>query len=243
MRRAAVVVAVATLAGACDARDDGTVRLSLFAAQSLERPLRDAAAAYEAAHPGVDVELHAAGSQILVAQIEQGAPADVVVTADARSMQRLVDARLVEEPAVVARNRLALIVPATSSIATPADVARPGTKLVLAMDAVPAGAYAQQAFGALGVDVAGRVVSREDSIAGVVAKVQLGEADVGVAYATDAREGLRAIPFPEGAAPDVTYPAAVVAASRHVDAARSLRAFLSTAAGQAPLRATGFLPP
>lgn len=240
-RLAPVALLVAALAAGC-ARSDAT--LTVFAAASLEPAMTRIAAATEAAQPGTDVVVHAAGSQVLAAQLLEGAPADVVVTADEPTMQRLVDARVVHAPVIVARNRLAWIVPAATTAFAPADLERTGTKLVICDAAVPAGRYARAAFIALGVadTAAHHIVSEEDSVHGVVAKVALGEADVGVAYVTDVArvQGVRAIPFPEGAAPEVRYPAAVVVAARDPQRAQ---AFVRALVAAPALRDDGFLPP
>ncbi len=220
--------------------------LTIFVAASMEPAMQRIARADRAAHPGADVVVHGAGSQILVAQLLEGAPADVVVTADEVTMQKLVEAGVVRPPVTVAKNRLAWIVPATTTAFTKADLARPGLRLVVCDEAVPAGRAARAAFAQTGVaDVAQqRVVSEEDSVAGVVAKVALGEADVGVAYVTDAARtvAVRAIPFGEQdvVVADVRYPAAVVVASSQPERAR---AFVDALVGARALQDDGFLPP
>lgn len=247
-RDALVFASLVAVGAACADAAPARTRVVVFAAQSLERPLRDVERAVEAARPDLDFAVHAAGSQILVSQIAQGARADVVVTADERTMRQLSDQGLVGSPAIVARNRVALIAPSSTTIASPADLAKPGTKVVVCVEAAPCGAAAKRVLEALGLGeaVARNVVSREDGVAGVVAKVALGEADVGVAYVTDAAASggaLRAIPIPVEADVEVRYPAAVVASSAAKPAAHDVVAFLAGDVGRAAFAAAGFLPP
>jgi len=159
--------------------------VDVFAAASLREAFTAVAAAFEAAHPGTRVRLSVAGSQVLAAQVRQGAPAEVLATADVESIEGLVPYR------VLARNQLAVVGPAVRSLS---DLARPGLRVVLAAPEVPAGRASRAALGAAGVVV--HPVSLEDSVAGVVTKVRLGEADGGIAYVTDLRSGLPGAPVP-----------------------------------------------
>jgi molybdate transport system substrate-binding protein len=216
MRTTPLVAAAVTLAlqaAACaregaSAEPDRTVRV--FAAQSLEKSLREICAEFERANAGDHVELHMAGSQILAAQIEEGASADMVITADEATMARLSDKQLVTHAAPFAKNVLVLAVPAASTLAAVPEIGKPGVKVVMAGDKVPVGKYAREALGKIGLReaVEKNVVSNEESVAGVVTKLTLGEADAGFVYATDvlASAGqLRAIPLPPEAAADVRY--------------------------------------
>lgn len=159
-------------------------RLDVFAAASLRAAFTAAAAAYERGHPGTDVRLSFSGSQVLAAQVRQGAPADVLATADVASIRGVVPHQ------VLAHNRLAVV---GAGMRTLADLARPGLRVVLAAPEVPAGRAARAALQDAGVTV--RPVSLEDSVAGVVTKVRLGEADAGIAYATDLHDGLPGTPL------------------------------------------------
>ena len=155
-----------------------------------------------------------AGSQQLATQLEQGATADVFASADERWMTYAAEKDLLAEPArLFAHNRLAVIVPATNParIGRLQDLARRGVKLVVAAEAVPVGAYTRQSLAKLAQApdfpadfdrrVLANVVSQEENVKAVVTKVQLGEADAGVVYVSDAigsvARHLRVFPIPE----------------------------------------------
>ena len=135
------------------------------------------------------------------------------------------------------------------------DLARPGVKLILAAEAVPAGEYSREALrrlsgaGEFGPDFAARVlrnvVSEEDNVKGVVAKVQLGEADAGIVYVSDVtpavRRAVRNIPIPDADNVVADYPIAVLAGARHRDAARAFVDFMLSAEGQRLLERHGLL--
>jgi molybdate transport system substrate-binding protein len=247
-RGGTAAVLLALLAGAPAAAE--TVRV--FAASSLTDAFREAAADFEAAHPGVRVELQLGGSQVLRVQVEQGAPADVFASADREHARALWTAGLVGEPRVFARNRLVVAVPrGPGKVRSLGDLARPGVRLVLAAPSVPAGRYATEAlrrldaWGGLGEGFAAgvrrNVVSEETNVRAVLAKVRLGEADAGFVYATDVRgagEGTEALALPVDVA--VEYEIAVVRASREPGAAAAFVARVLGERGQAILRRHGF---
>ena len=122
--------------------------LNVFAAASLTGAFDDEKQTLAASDPGLSLTYNFAGSQALVTQIQQGAPADVFASADEKNMQKLVDAGLVEAPKPFARNKLEIAVaPGNPKHVTGlADLERPGVTLVLADPSVPAGKYARQAF-------------------------------------------------------------------------------------------------
>lgn len=239
MRRAALVAAaavVATLNPACRAAPEAP--LTVLAAASLGAAFTDGAVA----GPGGRAAFSFAGSQQVVAQLEAGAPADVVATADPEMMDRLVDAGLVGTPRVFATNRLAIAVAPgdPGRVAGLADLGRPGLKVVLADPAVPAGRYSRQVLDRAGVRV--RPVSLELDVKAVAAKVAAGEADAGLVYATDvAGPDRRDI----AGADDVVarYSAAVVEGTRRAAAARDFVDRLLGTRAQAALAGLGFGPP
>jgi molybdate transport system substrate-binding protein len=239
-RSAALTLAAVLLAGcgSAGARDDDTI--TVFAASSLTEPLTEIAAQLEA--DGADVRLSFAGSPTLVAQVRQGAPADLVVTADERTMASLAD--LVDgEPRVVARNALAVAVPTgnPARIASLSALAEPGTDVVLAAPEVPAGRAAREALEAAGVVV--RPVSEEPDVKAVLAKVRLGAADAGLVYASDlqaADDDVDGFVLPGVVN---TYPAAVLRRAANPSGARALLDVIVSDAGRQVLREHGFLPP
>jgi molybdate transport system substrate-binding protein len=213
--------------------------LRVFAAASLTKvfPRIDPHARYQFA-----------GSDVLQAQIQQGAPADVFASASPKQAQALLEAGLVEKPVSFATNTLALIVP----LANPArvhsvyDLRRRGVSLVIGDSTVPVGAYSRQVLAALGLtSLLSHVKSNDSDVKQVVSQVALGQADAGFAYITDVRAAsgrVRAIQIPERGRPRVQYEIAVVKAG---NAARA-RAFVDevlSSGGQAQLRAAGFGPP
>lgn len=241
---AALSTVLALAASACGgaAADDRATELRVLAAASLTESFTRLGGAYETAHPGTRVVLAFAGSQDLVAQVRQGAPADVLATADAQTMGAVAD--LVSSPKVFARNHLVIgVAPGNpEGIVGLAGLTGRGLKVVLAAPEVPAGNYAAQALEAADTDL--RPVSLEASVKGVVTKISLGEADAGVVYVTDVAaadgtiEGV-AVPAQENVA--VTYPIATLG-----DATTEADAFIDlvlSPGGQRILREAGFLAP
>lgn len=260
----ALLAALAILpACACAARaapggaSTGTLRV--FAAASLSDAFAEIARRFELAHPGTSVRLNLAGSQQLAIQIEQGAAADVFASADTLAMARLHGRSLLAgEPAVFARNRLVVIVPRANSarIAGIPDLARRGVKLVIGAGAVPAGRYTRELLGRLArvpgypADFAARalanVVSEEENVRSVVAKVRLGEADAGVVYASDVGPALTRVVQvfepPAGAAVVATLPVAVVKGARLPARAREFVDLVLAAEGRRILERHGLVP-
>jgi molybdate transport system substrate-binding protein len=187
------------------------------------------------------------GSDTLAAQIEQGAPADVFISANMAIPEALYAKHLVTKPRVLTRNTLVLVVPRANPahVRTVADLRRKGVKLVVADPTVPVGKYTVEVLRKLHeTAILDHVVSRETDVRGVLAKVALGEADAGFVYATDARTvpgKVTAIRLPARGQPNVEYGIAVVRSSRHAAAAEAYVARLLRAPAQEKLRAAGFL--
>jgi molybdate transport system substrate-binding protein len=227
--------------------------LTVSAASSLTESFQDIGRAFEAEHDGVHVLLNFASSSSLALQIVQGAPADVFASANPAQMQKVVEEGLTAgEPTTFTGNRLVIIVPDGSSMASPEGLAAPGTKVVLAAPEVPVGNYARQSLRKMnalyGTDFAERVtanvVSEEPNVRQVAAKVQLGEADAAIVYATDAivTDNTRVIEIPDPVNIVASYPIAVVDGSTQQQLARSFVDFVLSTEGQALLAAHGFRP-
>jgi molybdate transport system substrate-binding protein len=234
------------------------VNLTILGAASLKGALEKATAAYEAATPGVTLTVSTDSSAALATQIQQGAPADVFLSADTSNPKKLVDGGFASgAPVVFAGNRLTVIVPKGNpgGVATPADLAKPGLKIIAAGDAVPITKYASQLVSNLAAlpgypagfagAYATNVASKEDNVKAIVAKVELGEGDAGIVYVTDAAASSKVatVAVPDAANVPASYSGVVVKASAHADAARAFLDWLAGPDGQAILASFGFLPP
>lgn len=252
-RAAAAVLAAVLLAplAACGGGSSGsdrggadTTRLTALAASSLTDVFKTAGAAYEKSHPGTEITFSFAGSQELAAQVRQGAPADALVTADTRTMESL--ASDTGEAVVIARNRLVIAVEEGNPhrIGSPADLADSRLKVVLAAPQVPVGRYSRQILDARGIDV--RPVSQEPNVRAVLSKVELGEADAGLVYRTDATTAAAttdAVDIPDEQNALASYPAAPLKAAQDPDAAQAFVTWLSGPEAQKILRDAGFQQP
>ena len=245
---------VASVAGSGAA----SASLTIFGAASLKAVLDRAKAAYEAANPGTTLTVSTDSSATLETQIEQGAPADVFLSADTTNPKKLVDEGLASGSAVTfAGNILTIIVPKANpaGIRTPADLARSGVKVIAAGDAVPITRYATQLVANLAKEpgypagfaaaYAANIASKEDNVKAVVAKIELGEGDAGIVYITDAKASTKVttIDVPASANVPATYAGVVVKASTHAASAAAFLAWFAGPDGGAILASFGFLPP
>ncbi len=217
--------------------------LTVFAAASLTTTFEELEGQFEDAHPGVDVKLSFGGSSDLVAQITEGAQADVFASADTANMDKLVAAKLASgDPLEFATNTLMIAVPPgnPAGITNLADLARKDVDLVLCQPEVPCGSAALKVGEAAGLTF--EPVSEEESVAGVLTKVEDGEADAGLVYVTDvaaAGDALEGIAFPEAAGAVNHYPIVAVEGSKRADLAQQW-IDLVTGAGQKVLQDAGF---
>jgi molybdate transport system substrate-binding protein len=222
---ALLVPALLVACGGDDAGDGGTV--TVFAAASLTASFNEIGEAFEAEHEDVTVEFNFAGSQALATQLVEGAEADVFASANQTQMERIVDEELNDgEPAVFARNRLAIIVPADNpaGVESVNDLGNPDLKLVLAAEDVPVGQYARESLAMLVQTeefqqeypdfTEFNVVSNETNVLQVVTRVSLGEADAGIVYETDVTpdvaEDVMLIPIPDNLNVVAEYPIAAL---------------------------------
>lgn len=257
-RRAAVAVATVALLvplAACGeegaAKDAGASKggtpqanLTVLAAASLTDAFRTAGAAYEKSHPGTKVTFSFAGSQELVAQVAQGSPADALVTADTKSMDKV--KADTGTPAVIAKNRLviATVEGNPHKVDELKDLADTNLKVVLAAPEVPAGKYSQKILDAQKITV--KPVSQEPNVRAVLSKVELGEADAGLVYKTDAasaEDKVDAVEIPDAQNAIAEYPAATLKGSKNAEAAAAFVAWLSSPEGQKILQDAGFQKP
>jgi len=221
-----------------------TGSLTVFAAASLTESFNDLRTALKASAPGLSLTYSFGGSGALVTQVQQGAPADVIATADTPTMQKLTDAGLVEAPLTFARNALEMLVAPGNpkGIKVLADLGRSDLKVVLADDTVPVGKYAAQALQAAGATV--RPVSKEPDVKSAVAKVTLGEADATIVYVTDVNAAGtkgQGVDIPAAGNVVAEYPIAVVKATKNRAGAAAFVDTVVRGAGQEALHRRGFL--
>jgi molybdate transport system substrate-binding protein len=234
------------------------VELTVFGAASLGPVLDRVAAAYAALPGGASLAISTDSSAALATQIEQGAPADVFLSADTTNPSRLAAAGLADgDPVAFATAGLAIIVPDDNpaGLREPFDVARPGVRVVAAGDAVPITAYAARLIENLAAEpgapagfvaaYAANVVSKEDNVAAVRAKIELGEGDAAIVYATDAAatDRVRTILVPATADVPASFAGLVVRGSPKLAAAGTFLAWLARPDGQAILAEFGYRPP
>ncbi len=247
----AVLVAFGLLAGGCGDDDETATAaigdVTVFAAASLTNAFTELGDAFTAANPGAKVTFNFAASSELVAQIDEGAPADVFASADTNNMAKLTDAgNYASEPVVFTAN-LAEIVVAPGNphgIIGVADLANPDLIVISCAPEVPCGRYAQQILDNAGVVVTFK--SLEENVRAVVAKVTLGEADAGIVYATDvlnAGDEAAGVEIPADINVVAEYPIAVTKAAATPQAAQAFVDFVMSDAGRAILESYGFVSP
>lgn len=218
--------------------------LTVFAASSLTSAFNTAEKGLELDHPGFTGQYSYGSSQALVTQVINGAPADVIATANTATMQQLVTARLVETPEKLCKNKLEIIVAPGNpkNIKTLANLTAPGLAVVLAGPSVPVGMYAAKALAAAGIKLTPKSYQLDD--AEVVQQVESGNADAALVFVTDvvsAAGKVTGVPIPDAQNVLGTYEIAVVKSSAHQAAAA---AFVTSAVSgdvQTQLLTSGFL--
>jgi len=234
--------------------------LTVFAAASLTGALTGIAQEYETAHTDTKIVLNFDGSQALRTQIEQGAHADLFLSANTKHMTTLQGEDMIVNDSVriFAKNKLALLVPKDNraNITSLSDLATPGIRLVMGTKEVPFGDYTRQMLGKMANDsaygsayqdaVMKNVISEEPAVTGLVARLRLGEADAGIAYASDVSEGDRelitTLPVPDQYNVIASYPLGIVQESKVKDQAAAFAQFISSPGGDAILSRYGFTP-
>ncbi len=238
----------------CKPGSSSSNTLCIFAASSLLEAFTDLQTAFQSKHPKTKIELSFAGSQVLRLQLEQGARADIFASANPSHMKVLHQSGRVTTPQTFAYNELVLIVPRKN----PAGLKRfkdlpKARKLVVGTQHVPIGSYTLQVLKQAGhvygnafqSQVMRHIVSYENNVRLVRAKVVLGEADAAIVYRTDARTSskVKTISIPTSINVKARYPVAVVKAAQNTKLALEWVQFLLSKAGKRILRRHGFVVP
>ncbi len=230
--------------------------LTVLAASSLTDAFGELENTFEEQHPDTDLLPSFGGSSELLAQIEQGAPADVFTSADEAKMDEAVNEDLVSEPQIFARNRPVVIVPTDNpaGIQQLQDIAKPGVRLVLAQDGVPIAEYAKLILSNANSEYGGNfeqqvmdnIVSREANVRASASRVALGEADATFVYVTDVTSDIQpqveVIEIPQNLNVTATYPIATIKEATNPDLAQEWVELVLSDEGQGVLAKYGFMP-
>jgi molybdate transport system substrate-binding protein len=221
----------------------------VFAAVSLTEALEEIAVGYER-RSGDDVVFHFGASSMLARQIEQGAPADLFLSADDAQMDALAKNRLLVDAtrASLLSNSLVIVVPkeSTTKITAPAQLLNIKSLALAEPSSVPAGVYARAWLTKLGLweRIAPNVIPTE-SVRAALAAVESGNVDAAIVYKTDARIAKRtrvAFEVPRAQGPAISYPIALVRDAEQRDAALRLLAHLRSKEAMAIFEKHGFVP-
>jgi molybdate transport system substrate-binding protein len=221
--------------------------LTVFAAASLTDVFGELGDQLMADNPGLEVQFNFAGSSALATQLTQGAPADVFASANQAQMTVVTDAGLpAEEPTVFTENVLEIAVPADNpgNVTGLADFANPDLTLAVCAPDVPCGAAATQVFDAAGITAAPD--TEEEDVRAALTKVQLGEVDAALVYASDVQSAgsdVEGIEFPESEDAVNEYPICLLAEAPNPGAAQAFIDLVLSDEGQEALEAAGFRAP
>jgi molybdate transport system substrate-binding protein len=230
--------------GCTTTQDD---KLNVLAASSLTGTFTELGTVFEKEHPGVDVRLSFDSSATLASQVVEGAPADVLATADEQTMHTVVAAgATAERPHVFATNHLVLVVPTgnPAHVRTLGDLARPGVSYVMCVPSAPCGHVAATVLDRANIEAP--AASEETDVKAVLSKVTLGEADAGLVYATDALAAgtsVRTIQIPGSKAASTSYDVAALTDTGSSELAKEWVDLVLSDRGRRLLTDAGFGPP
>jgi molybdate transport system substrate-binding protein len=234
-------------AATSSAGGDLTGTLTVFAAASLTDVFGELGDQLMADNPDLEVQFNFAGSSALATQLTQGAPADVFASANQPQMTVVTDAGLEgEEPTVFTENVLEIAVPADNpgAVTGLADFANPDLTLAICAAEVPCGAAAAQVFEAAGITAVPD--TEEEDVRAALTKVELGEVDAALVYASDVQSAGSAvvgIEFPEAEGAINEYPICSLAEAPNPEAAQAFLDLVLSDDGQEALEAAGFRAP
>jgi molybdate transport system substrate-binding protein len=218
---------------------------------SAAASLKAAFSAYGQQFPQATVRYSFAGSDMLAAQIEQGVKPDVFASANTALPDMLYAKGLVSKPVTFAANKLVIAVPSGSTkVHSVTDLEKPGATIAIGSATVPIGAYTRKVLAKLGPAASAKILanvrSEEPDVTGIVGKLTQGAVDAGFTYVTDVKAtkgALKAITLPASVQPVAAYGVSIVKGSPHSAQAQQFISGLLSGAGQAQLKAAGFLPP
>jgi molybdate transport system substrate-binding protein len=221
--------------------------LTVFAAASLTDVFGELGDQLTADNPDLDVQFNLAGSSALATQLTQGAPADVFASANEAQMAVVTDAGLpAADPTVFTENALEIAVPKGNpgQVTGLADFGNADLTLAVCAADVPCGAAAAAVFADAGITP--RPDTEEEDVKAALTKVQLGEVDAALVYATDvqaAGSDVEGIEFPEAEREINSYPICTLKAAPNPEAAQAFVDLVQSAAGQRALTDAGFRAP
>ncbi len=223
-----------------------TGTLTVFAAASLTDVFTALGDELEQRNPDLTVQFNFAGSSALATQITQGAPVDVFASANEKQMTVVTDAGLAADPVVFTSNVLQIAVPVDNpaGVRELADFGREDLTLGVCAPDVPCGAAAEEVFALAGVTP--RPDTLEEDVRAALTKVELGEVDAALVYASDvasAGDSVRGIEFPEAEQAINDYPICVLTAAPNESAAGAFVDLVRSADGQRALADAGFRAP
>ncbi len=255
-----MLAASLVLAGCGDKREPSpkaaespkSVELNISAAVSLKDVLTEIQAHYQKKAPNVKLIYNLGASGSLQKQIEQGAPADIFISAAPKQMNELEAKNLVNKSARknLVENKLVLIVPQSSNLNLTKyeDLQKVEVKQISLGETkvVPAGQYAEQVLVKLGVwdKIQNKIVFAKD-VRTVLTYVETGNVDAGIVYKTDAASSKKVkviATAPEGTHAPIVYPAAILTGVRQQAAATDFLAYLSSPEGSNLFEKYGFTP-
>jgi len=223
-----------------------TGTLTVLAAASLTEAFTKIGDQLHAKNPDLDVKFSFAGSPTLVTQVQQGAPADILATADQTNMTKVTGASLnAGAPSVFAHNKLTIAVESGNpkKITGVSDLANPSIKVAVCAPGVPCGTYSTSTFSKAGVTV--KPVTQEQDVKSVLTKVGLGEVDAGIVYVTDVKSAagkVDGVTIPDAQNTIAEYPITELKSEQNATAAKAFLDYVLGKDGQKVLADYGFLP-
>jgi molybdate transport system substrate-binding protein len=223
-----------------------TGSITVLAASSLTAAFTKAETSLESAHRGFKATYSYAGSQALVTEIVNGAPADVIATANTTTMAQLVAKGLVDTPVALCRNKLEIAVAPGNplNITSVADLTKPGVSVVIGDPSVPVGQYAAKVISMAGIHLTPKSLQLSD--AAVLQQLESGDADAALVFATDvsgAGNKVTGVPIPDAQNDIGTYEIAAVKSSSNLTAAEAFVTEAVSGSIQTELQTAGFLTP